>query len=194
MKNKIIASLIILVFMIGTGYHFYKVIMLNTTIKSLKFKQSISLELENDVSQNEFDYYKKLSLRSINILSEVQLIELAKLEWDYKLMINGEEFKGQNINIEGNSFDMVLSEMRDERSILPEKLRQEGQIKNYFFKHLTLEARRDPEITNTDSEFTTSINYKFSELVSGDKIKISLSEELSNRLGLSNKNYVIYIK
>lgn len=191
--KKFIAFLVTIIFLAGIGYHFYTVITLNEKIKTLMFQRSISLELENGPSQNDLDYYKKLSLRAYNLLTEAQLIELAKLEWHYKLMINGEEFKGQNIKIDGDSIQITLSENREENSILPDNLRIQGQLDS-FFKHISLESRIDPEITNIDEEYTTSIIYKFPKLSSGDKIKISMSEELSKRLGLSNKNYVINIE
>lgn len=191
--KKIKAFLIIIIFLSGVGYHFYKVITLNGEIHALKFQKEISLELENSPSQGDLDYYKKLSLRAYNLLNEEQLIELAKLEWHYKLMINGEEFKGQNIKTDGNSMQIVITENREENSILPEDLRKKGQLGNYF-KQIDIESRMEPEITNKDEKYTTSIIYKFPKLSSGDKIKISMSEELSKRLGLSSKNYVIQIQ
>lgn len=191
--KKIKAFLIIIIFLAGIGYHFYTVISLNGELKALKFQKNISLELENNPSKNESDYYKKLSLRAVNLLTEEQLIELAKLEWNYKLMINGEEFKGQNIKIDGDSIQIILSENREENSILPDDLRMKGQFESYF-KQIIIESRIEPEITNNDKTYTTSVIYKFSKLSSRDKIKISMSEELSKRLGLSSKNYVIQIQ
>jgi hypothetical protein len=191
--KKIRAFLIIIIFLAGIGYHFYTVISLNEELKALKFQKNISLELENNPSKNELDYYKKLSLRAVNLLTEEQLVELAKLEWHYKLMINGEEFKGQNIKIDGDSIQIILSENREENSILPDDLRMKGQFESYF-KQINIESRIEPEITNKDEAYTTSVIYKFSKLSSGDKIKISMSEELSKRLGLSSKNYVIQIQ
>ena len=191
--KKIKAFLIVIIFLAGIGYHFYTIISLNEELKALKFQKNISLELENNPSKNELDYNKKLSLRAVNLLSEEQLIELAKLEWHYKLMINGEEFKGQNIKIDGNSIQIILTENREENSILPDDLRMKGQFESYF-KQIGIESRIEPEITNKDEAYTTSVIYKFSKLSSGDKIKISMSEELSKRLGLSSKNYVIQIQ
>lgn len=191
--KKIKAFLIIIIFLSGVGYHFYKVITLNGELNALKFQKEISLELENSPSENDSDYYKKLSLRAFNLLNEEQLIELAKLEWHYKLMINGEEFKGQNIKIDGNSIQIVITENREENSILPDDLRRKGQLGDYF-KQISIESRIEPEITNKDEKYTTSVIYKFPKLSSGDKIKISMSEELSKRLGLSSKNYVIQIQ
>jgi hypothetical protein len=149
--------------------------------------------LESDTSKDSLDYYKKLSLRGLNLLTEGQLIELAKMEWHYKLMINGEEFKGQNIKTDGDSMEIIIIEDREKNSILPEELRMKGQFDSYF-KQISIESRIDPEITNEDEEYTTKVKYKFSKLASGDKIKISMSEELSKRLGLSSKNYVIQIQ
>lgn len=191
--KKIKAFLIIIIFLSGVGYHFYKVITLNGELNALKFQKEISLELENSPSENDLDYYKKLSLRAFNLLNEEQLIELAELEWHYKLMINGEEFKGQNIKIDGNSIQIVITENREENSILPDDLRMKGQLGGYF-KQINIESRIEPEITNKDEKYTTSVIYKFPKLSSGDKIKISMSEELSERLGLSSKNYVIQIQ
>lgn len=191
--KKIKASLIIIIFLSGVGYHFYKVITLNGELNALKFQKEISLELENSPSQGDLDYYKKLSLRAYNLLNEEQLIEVAKLEWHYKLIINGEEFKGQNIKTDGSSMQIVITENREENSILPEDLRKKGQLGNYF-KQINVESRVEPEITNKDEKYTTSVIYKFPKLSSGDKIKISMSEELSKRLGLSSKNYVIQIQ
>ncbi len=191
--KKIKALLIIIIFLAGIGYHFYTVISLNGELKALKFQKNISLELENNPSKNELDYYKKLTLRTVNLLSEEQLIELAKFEWNYKLLINGEEFKGQNIKIDGDSIQIIITENREGNSILPKDLSMKGQFESYF-KYISIESRIDPEITNKDEEYTTSIIYKFSKLSSGDKIKISMSEELSKRLGLSSKNYVIQIQ
>lgn len=191
--KKIKAFLIIIIFSAGIGYHVYTVLSLNGIIKALKFQKNISLELENGTSKNELDYYKKLSLRALNLLNQEQLVELAKLEWNYKLIINGEEFKGQNIKTSGDSLQIVLTENREKNSILPNELRMKGQYDNYF-KQISIESRIEPEITNKDEEYSTSIIYKFSKLSSGDKIKISMSEGLSKRLGLSSKNYVIQIQ
>lgn len=191
--KKIITFLVTVVILAGIGYHFYTVICLNDKIKALKFQRSISLELESDTSKDSLDYYKKLSLRGLNLLTEGQLIELAKMEWHYKLMINGEEFKGQNIKTDGDSMEIIIIEDREKNSILPEELRMKGQFDSYF-KQISIESRIDPEITNEDEEYTTKVKYKFSKLASGDKIKISMSEELSKRLGLSSKNYVIQIQ
>lgn len=191
--KKIKAFLIIIVFLSGIGYHFYRVITLNGELKALKFQKNISLELENNPSKNELDYYKKLTLRTMNLLSHDQLIELAKMEWHYKLILNGEEFKGQNIKIDGDSIQIVIIEDREKNSILPDDLRMKGQLDNYF-KQISVESRIEPEITNKDEEYTTSVIYKFPKLSSRDKIKISMSEELSKRLGLTSKNYIIQIQ
>lgn len=191
--KRFMALLITIIFFAGAGYHFYTVISLNEKIKALRFQKSISLELESDTSKDSLDYYKKLSLRGVSLLSEEQLLDLAKMEWNYKLLINGEEFKGQNIKIDGNSMEIVLIEDREKNSVLPEDLRLKGKLNSYF-KQISLESRIEPEITNRDEEYSTSIIYKFYKLTSGDKIKISLSEELSKRIGLNNKNYVINIQ
>lgn len=191
--KKIKAYLIVIVFLAGIGYHFYTVISLNGELKALKFQKNISLELENNTSKNDLDYYKKLSLRAVNLLSEKQLRELAKLEWHYTLTINGEEFKGQNIKLDGDLIEIIIKENREENSALPDELRMKGQLEGYF-KQISIESRIDPEITNRDEKYTTSVIYKFPKLSSGDKIKISMSEELSKRLGLSSKNYVIQIQ
>ncbi|MDF2674071.1 MAG: hypothetical protein K0R09_2339 [Clostridiales bacterium] len=191
--KKIKAFLIIIIFLGGIGYHFYTVISLNGELKALKFQKNISLELENNPSKNELDYYKKLTLRTVNLLTEEQLTELSKLEWHYKLLLNGEEFKGQNIKIDGDSIQIIITENREENSILPDDLRMEGQLDTYF-KQISIESRIEPEITNKDEAYTTSVLYKFPQLSSGDKIKISMSEELSKRLGLSSKTYVIQIQ
>ena len=191
--KKIKAFLIIIIFLGGIGYHFYTVISLNVELKALKFQKNISLELENNPSESELDYYKKLTLRTVNLLTEEQLTELAKLEWHYKLLLNGEEFKGQNIKIDGDSIQIIITENREENSILPDDLRMEGQLDTYF-KQISIESRIEPEITNKDEAYTTSVLYKFPQLSSGDKIKISMSEELIKRLGLSSKNYVIQIQ
>lgn len=190
--KKIKAFLIIVIFLAGIGYHFYTIISLNGELKALKFQKNISLELENNPSENELDYYKKLSLRTVNLLTSEQLTELAKLEWHYKLLLNGEEFKGQNIKIDGDSIQIIFTENREENSILPDELRMEGQLDTYF-NQISIESRIEPEITNSDEAYTTSVIYKFPKLSSGDKIKISMSEELTKRLGLSSKNYVINI-
>lgn len=191
--KKFKAFLIIIIFLSGIGYHFYKVITLNGELKALKFQKNISLELENNPSKNELDYYKKLTLRTINLLSDEQLTELARMEWNYKLLLNGEEFKGQNIKIDGDSIQIIINENREENSILPDDLRMKGQLESYF-KQISIESRIEPEITNKDETYTTSVIYKFPKLSSGDKIKISMSEELSKRLGLSSKNYVIQVQ
>ena len=191
--KKFLAFLMMIIILSGVGYHFYKIIELRSEIKALEFQRDISLELENNPSTGELDYYKKLTTRTVNLLSGEQLTELASMEWHYKLMLNGEEFKGQNIKVDGDSIQIILSENREENSILPEELKKKGQLGN-FFKQITIESRIEPEITNRDEAYTTSVLYKFPKLSPGDKIKISMSEELRKRLGLDSKNYVIQIK
>lgn len=190
-RIKVLLAFIIV--LVGISYHIYKIIYLNSQINALKFQRDVSLRLEDNPSMSEQDYYKKLSLRAINLLNEEQLIELAKMEWNYKLMINGEVFTGQNIKIDGDSLQIIIKEYREENSILPDDLRMQGQLKD-FFKQIEIDSRIEPEITNKDEEYSTSIVYNFPRLLSGDKIKISMSEELSGRLGLNNKNYIVQIK
>lgn len=191
--KKFKAFLLIIFFLSGAGYHFYKVIALRSEINALKFQRDISLEMENNPSKDELDYYKKLTTRTLSLLSEEQLTELAAMEWHYKLMLNGEEFKGQNIKVDGDSIQIILAENREENSILPDELKKKGQLGN-FFKQISIESRIEPEITNRDEAYTTSVLYKFTKLSPGDKIKISMSEELRKRLGLHSKNFVIQIK
>jgi hypothetical protein len=194
MKRKFTTYFIAFIFVLGAGYHVYTVIDLKSKISVLKYKQNISLELQKDISVDDENFLKNFSMRTVSLLSEEQLIELAKMEWHYKLTINGEEFMGQPLKVEGNKLQIVLSEEREKRSMLSEELNRKGQIPDYFYKQFKVESEITPEITNKDEQYSTSIYYNFSYLSHGDKIKITLSDELSKRLNLKNMDYIIYIK
>lgn len=194
MKKKIIAILIILIFTSGAAYHFYTVVGLKRKIKTLKYQQDISTALHNKNMKKDIDFYKSISERAVNLLNDEQIIELAKEEWKYSLLVNGKEFNGDGVKIEGNTLDMVVSENRSSNSLLPEELVMKGQIPNYFYKQIKVESEIPPEVTNKDGEYSTEVHYKFSYLSKGDKIKITLSDELKERLKLKNTKYIIYIK
>jgi hypothetical protein len=177
-----------------TSYALYSVYLLKTENNDLNEKLNTFANIKNDTSVNEIDYYKKLSTRAIGLLNEDQLIELAQKEWKYTLYINDKEFTGQSINISGNQIVIKLSENREERSALPEELRLKGQIPGYFYKQINIDSKVLPEITNVDEKYTTSVIYIFNSLETGSKIKITLSNDLKNRLGLRYNNYSINVR
>lgn len=194
MKKKIIAVLITLVFLAGAAYHVYTVIELKRKIKALKYQQEISTAINKKNVKTNIDFYKSFSERVINLLNDEQLVDFAKEEWKYSLLINGKEFKGDEVKIEGDTIEMVISERRDSNSLLPQELLMKGQLPNYFYKQIKVESGVSPDITNVDGNYSTEIHYKFSNLSKGDEIKITLSDGLMERLKLKNTKYLIYVK
>lgn len=193
MKKKMTLVLLIMIFISIAAYHFYTVIGLKKKIRTLKYQEAISSSIFKGGDKN-VELYKNLSNRAINLLDEEGLVELAKEDWKYSLLINGQEFKGEGLKIEGDFLEIILSEERNPESLLPMELLLKGQIPNYFHKHIEVESEISPEITNKDGEYSTEIHYNFSYLSHGDRIKIKLSNELRERLELKNRSYIIYIK
>ena len=191
--KKFLTITIFFLLVVLSSFSIYKYYLLKTENNTLNQKLGTIQKIQSDTSDDALDYYKKLSIRAVEILDEKQLVELAKKEWNYSLSINDRDFTGESINISGNKLVIKLNETREQRSALPEDIRLKGQIQGYFYKQINVDSKVLPEITNVDERFSTSVIYKFESLGTGDKIKITLSNQLKERLGLKYNNYSIDI-
>jgi len=193
MKKNIAIIILSITLMVFSVYHFFTVISLKDRIKVLKYQQDTVLKVERDVSNSNSDYYKKLAGRALSIMDANEISELARLEWQYKMFINGQEFKGQSIKIDGKDLLIDICEIREKYSMIPEDIRLREKLSS-FERHIQIESSVKPEITNKDSEFETHIYYKFKNLKSGDAINIIFDDELKDRMGLPASKFTIYIK
>lgn len=194
---KIISFLMILVFI---GLSFFAFYYIRDTNK--KISEVSAENVTNNVTLN--DYTTKITNENMKHLEKIfnstfttdQLTELAAKNYSYVLLVNG--------NIQGNSNEAYISSSRLIVSLvetiaensLPTSILDLGRIHtiadkgNDFSSNLTLTANNKEFVkTINEKNGITTVNFTCNDLKVGDIVTIFFSDEIKDRMSLTD-NYL----
>jgi hypothetical protein len=148
------------------------------------------------VSIEEMDYYKYISEKLISKVKNEDLIALAKEEWQYGIEIDGKAMENRSvIEINKSSFTVTLFEHRPPYNIIPEEIFMQGRISGESYRdHIKFLGLKPSSIGGKDGTVNTSADYSFENLPKGTSIKLQVTEELKNRIGLGTTIVTIVVK
>ena len=111
------------------------------------------------------------------------------------MTVNGIQFPKNGImEISLTDFELKAEETRVPYSVLPEEESIKGKMKNKLNSSMSVKA---PDKTSSskieDAEKKQTLIYSFKDLKNEDVIKITLSEELSTKLGMSTRELEIRV-
>ena len=143
-------------------------------------------ELEFEISQfeEEREYYHNIIDQIMPKLNEEEKLALAKSHFSYDITVNQHKLStnGQ-MEVNPGDVDVFLTfGMTPHYNVLPEELYQMGMISGDYFSHITHVEPNNWEEIYADSKNITARGYKFKNMKSGTTIKITISDELKERL------------
>lgn len=158
-------------------------------IQELKEEHELSIQYLKE----EKDAYLKLIGEITKYLDEAQLLELAKSEWRYNIEVNGKPIPPNGeIEIDRNDFEVVFSEEQSTFPSLPSEIHRQGAISGEYGEHLLIKDVEPKDIRRIDGTVITAFVYVFENLTSNTSLKLEISDELKERIGL--KTNIINIK
>lgn len=144
----------------------------------------------------ELEYYKDYVKDVTLVLPAEKMEELIEKEWSYSLTINNVSFpKNGILEINQTDFELTALEERVKYSVLPEEESLKGKIQKELSQEIKVNVSSSDKMTKKeDSKDTTNkVIYSFKGLEPNDVIKITLSEGLSSKLGMTTSELEIRI-
>lgn len=152
-------------------------------------------ESEQKAEQNRYIALQESASHLLEALDEEKLKEIAKKEWRYELLVNGEPVEDTDrLVLETDEVVISLSERFQDPSVLPQELLSSGRISTDYRSHLTLSTDQPYQESGRDGTVVTTTEYVFKDLKSGSSIMLELSGELMERLNTNVKIYTIKVK
>jgi PBP1b-binding outer membrane lipoprotein LpoB len=158
-----------------------------------KLKRSV---IDQKQLEEERDYYKAAISKLTSKLSEAEMLSLAKEQWKYKLKIDGQLIENQTeIIINKNSFMVSLSQEQAPYEIVPAEIFNKGKISGETYReHIKFINVQPNLISGTDGTVITSQTFSFENIPKDTNIKLEITQELKNRLGLNTNIINIRIR
>ncbi len=152
-------------------------------------------ELDIRILKEEKDDYKKFIDSSRKYLSKNELLELAKGEWIYRISVNDKAIESSGVlEIDKKDFKITYSEKRSTFSGLPEEIDEKGSISGNFYDHLEILNIKPDNVVISDGTVVQGMHYEFKDVPKGTIIKLEISDELKERLGLQTNIISIHVK
>lgn len=150
------------------------------------------LEAELQMKEEEENNYKKIMQGFFEQFSDGELIAIAENLWFYQLRVNDEPINEDGrMMIATSRVEIVLVEQQLPYHFLPEDIYAKGQISGYYVDHLTVVDPEPKETSGRDGTVVTSYELSFEDIKQGEKVTLTISDELRSRLGLSTKEIII---
>lgn len=153
-------------------------------------KEKYELRIKN--LKREKDTYKTFIDETIKYLNDDELLELAKSEWSYNVEVNEEPVPPSGvININKNDFEIVYSEQQSSFPSLPQEIYKQGRISGEYIDHLLIKEVEPVDVARLDGTVVTGFKYVFKNIPSNTSIKIEISDELKERMGLKTNTITV---
>lgn len=192
---------------------------MNNTEEEIKQLENEILRLKEDISLKELDisrlkqernYYREFIDNVLERLDENELKEILQKEWWYTLSIRYREENKENavdfhfpqngkVTLDKSDFDIILSEHTVPFSIIEDSMKYKNIFEQVLLKrplseHIKIKNYDNYEIEGATGTVVDSVLYKFSNVPKGTEIKVEISDELRQRLGINSKILLITIK
>jgi len=210
--KKVIISTMIISLLSFTGCAPKQDLKNNASISKSEYQEEIealekeieSLKQENDrlgvevaYLQEEKNYYREAIDEGLKYLSNDQKAGIAKQEWSYQIKVNDEVLpsSGQVVLRDIDKVNMILSETQASFPIIRDnEIFIKGKISDDYSKHIEFTNIKPTKVKDTAGTIVTALHYEFSDLKKGDTIKIKITRELQERLGLGTKEIEIIME
>lgn len=166
------------------------------TIQELTDK-SKEFELFKNYTWEELDYYLQFIDKATKYLSEAELLSLARDEWKYTLEIDGNPIsKNALVELDKSNFKIVISEEQVPFPALSNELHKKGKLPGKRFVEQLKFINYKPLEVSDELVATTKLStqYDFRGVPKGTTIKIEVTKELQERLGLAKNIVSIAVK
>ncbi|RKQ13765.1 hypothetical protein [Ureibacillus endophyticus] len=155
-------------------------------------------ELEFQVStfEDEREYYHEVIAQILPSLSDEEMLNLAKSHFRYELSVNQTPLTSNGkMEVEPGEVDVMLTFwMTPHYNVLSDEWYQKGMISGDYFSHIEKVEPDNGEVIYADGANVTAQGYKFTNMQSGSKISLKISEELRERLSLDTNEIEILVK
>jgi uncharacterized coiled-coil protein SlyX len=156
------------------------------TIKELQDKLQAN-EAGMNFSKEEKDNYKRFVDSVLKYLNKSQLPGLAEGEWGYTIKVDEKPVSADGVvNLDKSSFNVSFSERQiSYPPILPVEIHNSGMISgSRFTDHLKVLDYKPSNISEPAGTSVEAIVYEFKNVPSATTIKLQVSKELQDRIGL----------
>ncbi|WP_257529966.1 hypothetical protein [Irregularibacter muris] len=145
--------------------------------------------------EEERDTYQKFIDKAIKYLDKDEFLELAKSEWHYSLEIDEQPVPSDGkIVIDKKDFEILYSAEQAMSPGLPKEIYTQGSISGEYFDHLKILDIKPKDIRLLDGTVVSAFVYEFENLSGNTDLKLEVSDELKERLGLQTNIINIHIK
>ena len=170
----------------------------NDNLEGINTNDEKIAELEFQVSafEDEREYYHEVIAQILPSLTDEEMLNLAKSHFKYELAVNQKPIASNGkMEVEPGEVDVMLTFwMAPHYNILSEEWYQKGMISGDYFSHIEKVEPANGEVIYADGANVTAQGYKFTNMQSGTKISLTISEELRERLSLETHEIEILIK
>jgi len=172
-----------------------KISELENKIKNLQKQIDVS-KVSQDNSKKEKAFYLEFIKNLTASMSEQYLLQIAKEQWKYTALVNNLPIpKNGIIEIDTDTFDLIVSEEQTPYAALPLELHNKGKISgNLFSNHIKFLDVKPSDTTGSDEKIVSSTTYTFKKLNEDNIVHLEISTELQMRLGLETNILTIKTK
>lgn len=168
--------------------------------KELDIKKEPDRAIEDQETQSRFleyqvDYYQRYFKALIESADQQEYIKLSKNLYQYRLVVDNKEFPGNGeIVVENTDFKLCLSEEMLDIYGLPADMFILGHITNQneeYNSHLQIDSPVPYDMYPGSGTTVSGYNYYFENVPEGTVINLTITPELSERLGLQTRQLKI---
>lgn len=152
--------------------------------------------MEDEYHREVIERHSKAIFYAIENLNEKKREELVKKLWGYELSIDDEKIDDTKVTTGKKEFWVRLSEnspVIDGNQNINEIINT-GKISGNYNEYIKSMDPKPDEETMTDGTVVIAFHYIYQDLKSGDSIKIEISDELKERLGLDSNTVEINVE
>ncbi|MBH0229773.1 hypothetical protein [Halobacillus yeomjeoni] len=153
-----------------------------------------ALEMELDFTKEEVGIYSGIARKMVNDANVKELSQLAEMLWEYKLLVNDQPIpKNGKVKVDEENVSLSIVQQQPSVSILPNGMLSEGKISGEYFDHI-VDMNAEPDNTyGSDGTLVTGMHYDFTHVEKEFPLKITITEELKERLGMTTTSIVVSI-
>jgi hypothetical protein len=160
-----------------------------SNMESVYFKQTQSLnELNASIPTLQDSYYEE---NLYKLLTEEEILSLAKQNWQYKLYVNDIEITGEPISIRESYVYITLTETKINSKPLPKNHAGLGSLGSLdsskkFYDYLVQDDSFTYEVFIEPEGSTTYAYYDYTGIAKGETFTLKVNPQLMERLQLTN--------
>ncbi|MGE7919086.1 hypothetical protein ACQKM9_09065 [Viridibacillus sp. NPDC093762] len=151
-----------------------------------------SLQMQTEYMNVQNQYLVSVIKQMMKNFSNEEMLEFSKEQFVYELQVNGESIpKNGQLAIPQGDVEILLLEKGMGYDFLPPKWLKKGKLSGDYIDHLLNFDTTNWTPVGTDGTVATAQGYKTTNMKAGERVSLSITDDLKERLNLATNKIQI---